>query len=464
MANTKITDAMKVSMMADTDSVFINVGGAISQMAMSDFRTALNANDEQVLNDIAFYIDVNKASSKGSTRVDVGGNLGMIDTLFGMRQGVLMNENGQYVPLNRDDHRYTEDGTLIYDENTGKLLSAYEHLDMMMILPKYYGRVQLVSTGSSTIERSWFSLVPIPGGYEIPKQVVGIYKAANVSSAMRSLPGYVSDNSKSINAFWDLAQARSNNHGLANCDFRDWLLFYMMATYGWRDCQNCKTSDGTLVWGVGLDGTESTASGESTSNVGFTRQQNIKQGACISLGINDGKAAVTDSIGNTCHSVNVAGFENPWGQRWEMVQGYCAVDTTVYRWRHNWMPSTDSSITVSGSSQAYVSSAVFDNVEHVELTRSTSSGYRMNIISGKDGQGTYMFNHSTLSGVSYGDSYSYTSKGQLVLFGGASDYGARCGLAFVGSSNAWSDASSAISARLAYYGGTERVTLKQLLK
>ena len=147
-----------------------------------------------------------------------------------------------------------------------------------------------------------------------------------------------------------------------------------------------------------------------------------------------------------------------------MVQGYCAVDTTVYRWRHNWMPSTDSTITVSGSSQAYVSSAVFDNVEHVELTRPTSADYRMNIISGKDGQGTYMFPHSTLSGASYGDSYSYASNGQLVLFGGYSSNGASCGLAYVNSNGAWSLANSLMSARLAYYGGTERVTMKPLLK
>ena len=88
----------------------------------------------------------------------------------------------------------------------------------------------------------------------------------------------------------------------------------------------------------------------------------------------------------------------------------------------------------------------------------------MNIISVKDGQGTYMFQHSTLSGVSYGDSYSYASNGQLVRFGGESSDGASCGLACVSSALAWSDALSYVSARLAYYGGTERVTLKQLLK
>lgn len=54
------------------------------------------------------------------------------------------------------------------------------------------------------------------------------------------------------------AQNRSKNHGLANLDFRNYLLFYTMAKYGWRDSQNCKTSDGTLVWGCGLDGSENT--------------------------------------------------------------------------------------------------------------------------------------------------------------------------------------------------------------
>ena len=61
-------------------------------------------------------------------------------------------------------------------------------------------------------------------------------------------------------------------------------------------------------------------------------------------------------------------------------------------------------------------------------------------------------------------SEKWKAKHKLWLFGGASSYGASCGLACVDSSLAWSSATSYVSARLAYYGGTERVTLKQLLK
>ena len=66
----KITDKPKVSTMADTDSVYGNFGGKLGQMSISDFRSRLNDNDNLVLNDLAFYIDVNSASSKGSTRVE----------------------------------------------------------------------------------------------------------------------------------------------------------------------------------------------------------------------------------------------------------------------------------------------------------------------------------------------------------------------------------------------------------
>ena len=70
-----MTDKKKVTTMADSDDVFGNFGGKVGQMSILDFRTHLNDNDNQVLNDIAFYIDVNSPSSLGSTSVDTGGNL-----------------------------------------------------------------------------------------------------------------------------------------------------------------------------------------------------------------------------------------------------------------------------------------------------------------------------------------------------------------------------------------------------
>lgn len=446
----RLLDKPTVSTMTDSDFVFGAFGGATRKMTIDNFRKNLNQNDQQVLNDLAFYIDINTASSKGDTRVDVGGNLGMIDTLFNMRQNVLMDANGNYCHLNRNDSRYTEDGELIVDASTNQLLSKWANCDLMVILPEYYGKVQIVTVGSTTKYLPWFSPVPLPGGFTVPQQVVGMYKSTLVSSAMRSLPNYISDNNVNINTFFSRAQARSKNHGLANLDFQNYLLFYMMAKYGYRDSQGCKTGDGTLVWGVGLDGTENT-SGSSAN--GWGRQNGIKHGACMSLGLNDGNAAVTDSAGGVCHSVNVAGFENPWGQRWEMRQGLCSVGSDVYCWRANWLPT--------GTQTA----DSFANIDHVKLTRALSDNpTMMNIIATADEQGVYMIPKASASGISYGDWYGYSANGQLWFIGGASDSGSSCGPACSHSAAGWSESYSAVSARLAFYGQTKRVTPKELAR
>ena len=442
MGNTKLTDKQKVSLMSDTDCIFGNFGGKVGQMSITDFRSKLNENDNMVLNELAFYIDVNSASSKGSTRVDVGGNLHMFAMWEEASVDALMDANGNYCELNPNDSRYTKEGEAIVDIATNEILPKWAKCDIMHIMPQYYGHIQSVQVGSSIRQRLWLSLVPLPNGYIIPQQVVGKFKASNVSSAMRSLPNKTPDNNKTINAFWNCAQTRSKSHGLANLDFRNHLLFHMMAKYGYRDSQNCKGEDGTLVWGVGLDGTES---GES-----FDGERSIKTGATMSLGKYDGKAAVTASGGHTCHSVNVCGFENPWGQYWEMVQGLCSVGLNVYHWRSNVMPT------------GTPTDATFAHIDHVVLTRPTSTVWSMNIISNKEGQGCYMIPKESASGISYGDNFWYSDAGQLWLFGGDSDSGSLCGLAFAYSDAAWSRADASFSARLAYYGDIRKVSPTEL--
>ena len=448
MPNKKLINVDQVSQMVDSDFVFGVFGGKTQKMAVGDFRTHLNDDDKQILNEIAFSLDINSPGPSG-TKVTVGGNLNMRDMLFSQRKSVLMDANGNYCELNPNDSRYTIDGTYILGSD-GLLLSPWNKCDMMIIIPEYYGRVATITVGSTQKQLLYLSPMPLPGGFTIPQQVVGMYKSTLVDSAMRSLPGYVSDSSKTINAFWNVAQARSKNHGLANLDFRNWLLWYMMGTYGYRDSQGCKTADGTLVWGVGLDGTENTT---GSSSDGFARQQSIKHGACLSLGINDGKSEVTDSAGGTCHSVNVAGFENPWGQRWEMVQGLCSMTDSnyVYCWRHNWLPT--------GTPTA----ATFAKVDCVKLTRKTSDGLGvMNIVTDKQNQGVYMIPKASGSNLVYNDHYWYSASGQLWFFGGPSGNGSTCGLACSYSPDAWSNANAYVSARLAYYGDTKKVTPTEL--
>ena len=434
-------DKPYVHQMSDSNSIFGNFGGAVAQMTIKEFRQHLNDNDEEVLNNLAFYIDVNKASSLGSTRVDVGGNMHMRQLWEDSAVSILMDKNGNYCELNRNDSRYTAEGDYLL-QNDGTIISTYANCDFMKIIPVTYGRVQMVTVGATTIPRLWLSLVPLPGGYIIPQMVVGKLKASVVSGALRSLPGLVTADSNTINAFWTKAQARSKNHGLANLDFRNHLLFHMMSKYAYRDSQNCKGQDNTPIWGVGLDGTENSG--------GFDGQKNIKTGIVLSLGDYDGNVATTDANSNTCHCVNVAGFENPWGQKWEMVQGLCSVGTDVYCWRNNWLPTG----TPTADS--------FAHVEHVKLTRATSVVTGVNIIESKQGQGVYMIPKQSLSGVSYGDYFYYAEAGQLWLFGGRSADESACGLANASSNFAWTDSSEKYSARLAYYGSLNKVSATKM--
>lgn len=445
MANVKITDKQKVSLMSDTDCIFGNFGGKVGQMSITDFRSNLNENDNIVLNELAFYIDVNSASSLGSTRVDVGGNMHMRAMWEAAHVDILMDKNGNYCELNPNDCRYTAEGEAVVDIETNAILEKWKNCDMMKIIPLTYGHIQTVQIGDSTLHRLWLSLVPLPNGYIIPQQVVGKFKAGNVSGAMRSLPNMTPDNSKTINAFWNCAQTRSKSHGLANLDFSNALLFYMMSKYGYRDSQNCKGGDGTLVWGVGLDGTESTGSNK------FADQRYIKTGHTLSLGKHDGKVAVADNNGTTVHGVNVNGFENPWGQYLEMVQGICSVGSDVYHWRSNVMPT--------GTPTA----ASFDHIDHVVLQRANSNGVTlMNIIASEQGQGCYMIPKGNVRDISYGDYYLYNAAGQLWLFGGYSNGGAYCGLAAANATNAWTESYAYSSARLAYYGDINKVSSARL--
>ena len=436
----KLTDKEFLTSMSDSNSLFGNFGGAVGQITLANLRHALNKDDEEVLESLAFFIDVNKPSTSGdATRVDVGGNMGMRQLWEDAAVSVLMDASGNYCPLNRDDNRFTADGEAVLNED-GTVRAEFAHADFMKIIPTTYGRVQTVTVGATTIHRLWLSLVPLPGGYIIPQQVVGKFKCTEVGSALRSLPGKVPTGSKNINQFFDLAQSRSKNHGLANLDFRNHLLFYMMSKYGWRDCQNCKTADGTLVWGVGLDGTESTGVDI------FIVQKNISTGHTLSLGDYDGNAPVTDANGATVHGVNVCGFENPWGQYWEMMGGLFSVGKDVYCWRGNVIPAS------------VPTADTFDSIAHVLLTRPTSAVWGMNIIASEKGQGVYMIPKQSISGVSYGDNFSYAEVGQLWLFGGNSYAGSNCGLAYSSSNDAWTNSSASYSARLAYYGPLNRVT------
>ena len=194
----KVTDKPLVSHMSDTDSILGVYGGKLARMSIPEFRSHLNDNDNLVLNELAFYIDVNKASSNGSKRVDVGGNMHMRAIWEAAHVDILMDKNGNYCELNPNDCRYTAEGEAVVDIETNAILDKWKNCDMMKIIPLTYGHIQTVQIGASTLHRLWLSLVRLTNGYIIHQQVVGKFKAGNVSGAMRSLPNMRPDRIKNI--------------------------------------------------------------------------------------------------------------------------------------------------------------------------------------------------------------------------------------------------------------------------
>ena len=447
MAKKELRNLGSVNGMTGDDTIMGIFGGIPGQIPVHSFQQQLNNNDTQVLNELAFYIDVNEASAKGSAYVNTGGNMNMRKLWEDSKFSCLMDENGNYCMLNQNDCRYTEDGEYILEAD-GTLAKEWAHLDMMTVIPVTYGRIQVLPMGDSYTERLWLSLVPLPGGYKIAMLPVGKFKISMVNGVARSVPGVVTADSMNINTFWAKAQARSKSHGLANMNFRNYLLFHMMAKYGQRDSQNCASKDGTPIWGVGLDGSESTGPDK------FVCQKMIKTGSTLSLGNADGNVEIPDADGTMVHSINVGGFENVWGLKWEMIQGLCSVGNNVYCWDSNFVPETTPAPTAD----------TFKNVPHVLLTRPTSPAWGMNIVAQGEGQGAYMIPMKTMAGISYGDYYYYAAEGQLWLWGGSSYYGSACGLACSYSLFAWSNSYSNYSARLAFYGGIRRRSTKELKK
>ena len=442
----KLNEVSSVSMLGNSDSILAVAGNKVSRISVADIRSTLVNDDNVVLSEFGFYMDINTPSAKGAQYVDHGGNEHIRSVWEGEHKGVLMDKNGNYTPLNPSDFRYLTNGEPIIDMEAGTILDKWKNCDVMVIGPKTYGCIQTVTEGSTTKERLWLSLVPLPKGFTIPQMVVGKFPASLVDGVLRSLPGMVTADSKNINQFWDAAQKRSKSHGLTDNNYRMRLLFHMMSKYGWRDSQNCKTADGTLVWGVGLDGTESKGTDK------FACQKNIKTGCTLSLGNADGKVAVADSDGNIVHDVNVLCSERPWGQKWEMGQGLCSVGDVVYAWNSNVMPT--------GTPTA----ATFANIDHVELTRmaTESNTFKLSIIASDKGQGVYLVPTAVDAGLNWGDHYYYNKNGQLWLFGGSSNSGSYLGLACSHSYAVWSYSYANVSARLAYYGNIEEVSPTRL--
>lgn len=461
-----------VEELPDDSSVVVEKEGKTQRVLMSNFKTnnkasassdgfmskedkaKLDCMGDTPLSDYAFYMDINIPSAKGADRIDVGGSDLMRQTWLNQFHCALMDKDGHYTLLNDNDHRYTADGVKVCEVTkdtankkiTYAITEGFENAQWMHIGPDSY-----IYADKNTAGRVWLSLVPIPGGRHIGRTVAGMFMINVANGKGYSKPGVQpSSDNYNVMTFFNAAQAYGKNYGLAGrANLGNELLFYMFAKYGWRDSQNCATSDGTKVWGVGLDGTETTSQSDSWQR--FLRQRTILTGSTLALGINDGNTEVWDSDGNVCHSVNVGGVRDPWGQYWEDDGHSCSVSTTVYNWLGNFMPTG----TPTADS--------FAGVEHFTFNRPTANNaFNMKMSIDASTQRVILYPTQYQGNLSYGDYYWYADVGQLWCAGGSSFNGSDCGLGCASSNSVWSYSYLVVSARLDFHGDIQQVSTAKL--
>lgn len=451
-AFSKITEQGLSTSLNETDYIMVVAGGSLKRITLSNLRAMMEENQQQFLDENAFYIEENTASSKGSTSCDTGGSSLMRQIWLSKITGILMSPDGHYTRLNPKDHRYTADGDQVV--SNGAVVAAYQNADWFGMLDGgYWNFIQEVVISGVKHLRHHISLTPLPGGWYTKNVPVGMFKCVMNNNQLRSIPFAVPTGSLTIYKFFDLAQARNKNYGLAGEPFHNFLLVYIMAKYGNRDIQNLTAKDGTKIFGPGLDGTEKSST--STLEDGFARQKNIKTGACLALGYNDGKVEVKDADNYACHSVNVGVWENPYGQYWEMDGHLCSVVNDVYQWDGNFMPKVENP-TVD----------TFATVDHRKMTRIAynTSTHDITLVTTSGSQYMSYVPSKEHTGINYGDKYTYAVDGQMWLYGGGSNSGFDCGIERAASAVIMVLTNPNYSARLDYHGEIKEVTSAELKK
>ena len=449
----KITEKGMASRLNGSDYVMVVAGGTLKRITLDNLRVMMEENQQQFLDENAFYIEPNTASPRGAAYVETGGNELVRQTWLSKITGMLMSPDGHYCRLNPNDSRYTIDGDQVVQN--GAVVDAYKNADWMGMLDGgYWNYLQEVIIGGVKHIRHHIALVPLPGGWYTENVPVGMFKCSVVSGKLRSIPFVVPSSNENISTFFSYAQARGKNFGLAGEPFRNLMLQYIMAKYKYRDVQNIQTTDGTKVFGPGLDGTERPPL--TATDDDFERQMLIKTGACLALGCNDGKVAVLDKDGNTCHSVNVGVWENSYGQYLEMDGHLCTVGTDVYQWDSNFLPEVSEPTAEHFANVAHTKFQYAMDVFNEDFT------FKISLITTSGAQRASYVPRQLNSGISYGDVYAAEDTGQLWVGGGISNIGELNGIACVIMNTEWLFSDSGCSARLDFHGTISEVTSAQL--
>ncbi len=428
MAKKALANTSTVQSMLKTNSIMVEIGGAIRRITLEKFMEAIQTGSLQ-LSQYAWAVPLKEnVSSPAWGRV---GNLTMWEEYKEQMGRYLLTNDGKMAKLRKDNSAYFADGTNV-DISKGHIVFHAPRL--------YY----LVKTDSVTgIPYLWGSSLPIGGNF-IEAPTFGAFKGYVLSNKLVSKPGYAPTGNQTISAFWEKARANGNDFGLINYDHRRFMMMINLFEYGNPNVQ--------VNIGYGIGGSENKDLWSAAAG--------LLTGATEALGDACGKIDISvvngSNVGVNCSRVNLFGIEDAWNWQWEMTQGVyfgnsgndAQAGTEIFIYEGNRMPTSAELSTHPAG-------------DYRELTRVTSSNWIREMILGAH----FDIFAKTLGGGSNERWSDYTynnTTGQLLLWGGAADYGSRSGLAFASSYSAFSNAGAGIGSRLAYYGTPQIVNGKDI--
>ena len=436
MAKKNLATATAVQSMLHANSLIIEAGDSIRRITLEKFIDALNEGQTELLHEIAWGIPI-KDATQSSPAWGMAGNLAAFNAYKSRVGRYLMDANGRAAKLHPNSSTVFADGTTL-DETRGSVV---------VIAPRLY--FMYLVDAETSIPWLWMSEQPFSkhflgnagNGQYI---VVGAYKGSITSGKLVSRRGVDCDtSSKTINGYWNAAQAFGSNWGLPNYDVWKWIAMMCLCETG---------GNANIQAGIGQGVGGSAGYDWGTVNASATLK---KTGHTAGLGDATGKVDLAGANTDSCN-VSVLGVEDFWGLQWEFIQGVYfgnsgnsgQTGTEIFIYEGNRMPSAEEL-------------ASHPNGKYRDLVRQTSSGYVSVMLKGE----YFDIFASGLSGGSssyWCDYYYGNNTGQVLLVGGPSVDGALSGPFFAGARYAWSLASSAFGARPAYYGQVQIVDGKDL--
>lgn len=203
MANKNLGTADVASSVQQTDSVLVEIGGAMRRVKVKDLSRSLNlsiTSPEVYAYGIEFDVTV---SSTAATRI---GNMSMHRTLpvQTLMKGCLLDDDGNVV-----DYLDPQDWTkATRDGSRGQV---------MVELPEYYEKFE--TDGNK--RRAWMSLEPLAGFRKVPKRYVSAYQAYVKDNKLCSIASVLASSNISRTGFRNAARARKTGSAEWNCHVYD---------------------------------------------------------------------------------------------------------------------------------------------------------------------------------------------------------------------------------------------------